>query len=155
MTSNGDDELPVNPDELYDQFPRGADHGFGPEQGHNIYRRLNDPDLFTDKAKRDDPVVRAFLEAPFVFSFAVFKSSTRESEWALHKPNRTLAGEIEGIESQVDNFPGANAARIGTFVINHDRTLAAKKLFVMSVEDGNQCGQMIYKQPPDDDPPNA
>lgn len=148
------DELPVNEDELYDQFPRGDEHDFGPDQGYNVYRRLNDPDLFTEEA-RQDPVVRAFLEAPFSFSFGMFKSSTRESEWALHKPNRTLAGEIEGIDSQVDNFPGSDAARIGTFVINHDRTLAAKKLFVMTAEDGAQCGQMIYKQAPDDDAPSG
>lgn len=148
------DDLPVNEDELYDQFPRGDEHDFGPEQGYNVYRRLNDPDLFTEEA-RQDPVVQAFLDAPFSFSFGVFKSSTRESEWALHKPNRTLAGEIEGITSEVDNFPGSDAARIGTFVINHDRTLAVRKLFVMTAEDGDQCGQMIYKQAREDGAPSA
>ena len=29
-------------DDLYDQYPRGADHQYGPAQGYNIYRRLND-----------------------------------------------------------------------------------------------------------------
>lgn len=133
-------------DELYDQFPRGDEHEFGPSQGYNIYRKLNDESLFTDEA-REDPVVRAFLAAPFNFSFGVFKSSSREAEWAIHKPGRTMSPDgVKGIESQIDNFPGATAARIGTFVINHERTLAVRKLFIMTAEDGNQCGQMIYKE---------
>jgi hypothetical protein len=149
MATKGDDnpfDKPGWEDDVYDQFPRGDQHGFGPEQGYNIYRKLNDESLFTHQA-REDPVVRAFLDAPFNFSFGVFKSSSREAEWAIHKPGRTMTPDgVEGIESQIDNFPGATAARIGTFVINHERTLAVRKLFVMTAEDGNQCGQMIYKE---------
>lgn len=142
MVTNGDD---FNEEDQYDQFPRGDSQGFGHEQGYNIYRRLNDETLFTEEAL-EDPVVRAFVDAPFVFAFAQFKSSTRESEWAIHKPHMTLANEVDGIVSEVDNFPNGNAARIGTYVINHDRTLAIRKQFVMLAEDGAQCGQMIYKQ---------
>jgi hypothetical protein len=141
MVTNGDD---FNEEDQYDQFPRGDSQGYGPGQGYNVYRRLNDASLFTQEAL-EDPVVQAFVEAPFVFAFAQFKSSTRESEWAIHKPHMTLANEVEGIVSEVDNFP-RDAARIGTYVINHHRTLAIRKQYVMLAEDGAQCGQMIYKE---------
>jgi hypothetical protein len=56
-----------------------------------------------------------------------------------------MAGQVEGIDSGIDNFPAPEEARIGTFFINHDRTLAIRKLSVVAFEDGAQCGQMIYK----------
>ena len=147
----GDD---FDPDPIYDSFPSGESIGFGPEQGFNEFRKLNDPELFTEEA-REDPVIRAFLEAPFSVTYVQFKSSTREAEWAIHKPHRALAGELpdKGIVGQVDGFPGAENARIGTYVINHELTLAIRPIRVFIVEDGKQAGQMIYKgngskQPP-------
>ncbi|HEX5038852.1 MAG TPA: hypothetical protein VFW95_01795 [Candidatus Limnocylindria bacterium] len=130
----------------YDAFPAGADNGYGPDEGYNAFTRLNNPALFTDEA-REDPVIQAFLNAPFSFTFAVFKSSTRESEWMLHKPHKVFRGEVDGIEGGIDGFPDDDAhAQIGTFVINHDRTMARWKWFALVAEDGARAGMMIYKQ---------
>ncbi|MEO7296846.1 MAG: hypothetical protein ABIZ57_11980 [Candidatus Limnocylindria bacterium] len=137
-------ETPFDEEALYDAFPDGAAHGYGPAQGFNVQKRLNDESLFTEEA-RADPVIRAFLDAPFSVTFAQFKSSTRESEWALHKPHRSMAGEVEGIEGRVDGFP-ADHPHIGTYLINHDRTMARWKWSTIMIEDGAQAGQMIYKQ---------
>lgn len=138
------DDGGFDPDELYDQFPRGADAGFGPEQGYNRFVRLNDPDLFTDEARRN-PVIREFLDAPFSVSYVQFKSSYRESEYFIHKPHLVMAGAVEGIEGSVDGFPEV-APHIGTYVINHDRTLAFRVTRSLIIEDGAQAGQIIHKE---------
>lgn len=144
MTINGADDF--NPDELYDQFPDGASNGFGPDQGFNRFVRLNDESLFTDVA-REDPVIREFLDAPFSVTYAQFKSSTREAEYFVHKPGSAMAGEVSGIEGAVDLLPPqAHQRHIGTYVINHDRTLARLIIRAMIIEDGDQAGQIIHKQ---------
>jgi hypothetical protein len=141
INGNGFDE-----EALYDAFPAGAENGYGPDEGYNTFTRLNNPELFTDEAK-EDPVIQAFLDAPFSFTFAVFKSSTRESEWTLHKPHRVFRGEVPGIGGRVDGFPDDDAhAQIGTFVINHDRTMARWKWFALVAEDGARAGMMVYKE---------
>lgn len=142
MTINGGDEF--NPDQLYDQFPEGAPAGFGPAEGFNRFVRLNDPDLFTEAA-RQDPVIREFLDAPFSVTYVQFKSSHREAEYFVHKPHRAMGGDVSGIEGSVDGLP-LNEARIGTYVINHDRTLARAIMYALIVEDGAQAGQIIYKK---------
>jgi hypothetical protein len=139
-------------EELYEQFPSGADHGYGRDQGYNVYRKLNDAALFReDLLNPDHPEFDAVL-AEFVasgerfsVSFAQFKSSSRESEWTLHKPHRTMAGGIDGIDGPVDKFP-ADRPHIATFIINHDRTMARWKQSVIVMEDGAQAGQIIYKE---------
>jgi hypothetical protein len=141
------------PDDHYEEFPEYEDlpedqksEDDGPIEGFNTYVRLNDPNLFTEAA-RADPVIDAFLNAPFSVTFAKFKSSTRQSEWAVHKPHLAMAGQVDGIHGRVDGFPEDPAdARIGTFIVNHENTLAVRKLFTVVLEDGLQCGQMIYKQ---------
>jgi len=52
----------VDSDDPYVMFPPGAESGFGPTQGYNAIVRLNNPDLFTDAARKD-PVIDAFLIA--------------------------------------------------------------------------------------------
>jgi hypothetical protein len=136
----------INPNDIYDQFPAGAPNGFGPEQGFNRFVRLNDPELFTDAA-REDPVINEFLNAPFSVTYVQLKSSTRESEYFIHKPHLAMAGQVEGIEGSVDGFPSqSHKARLGTYVINHDRTLAFRITRAMIIEDGAQAGQIIYKE---------
>lgn len=138
---------PFNPDEMYEAYPHGADVGFGPEQGFNEFKLLNDPDLFTDDAKRN-PVIQAFLAAPISVTYAQFKSSTREAEWFIHKPHLAMAGELSkrGIVGQVDKFPSSDGhPHIGTYVINHEETLALRPVRALIVEDGRQAGVMIYK----------
>ena len=142
MAINGNGE--VDPDPIYDQFPDGASAGYGPEQGYNTIVRLNDPDLFTEEA-RTDPAIRAFLEAPFSVSYVQFKSSHREAEYFVHKPDRVFAGAVEGIDGSVDGFPEAEP-RISTLILNHDRTLARSIMRAMIVEDGAQAGQIIHKE---------
>jgi hypothetical protein len=147
-----------DPDPIYESFPSGESRGFGTDQGFNEFKKLNDPELFTDDARRD-PVIRAFLEAPFSVTYVQFKSSTRESEWAIHKPHLILdrdaaleRPEAVGldqtvIEGKVDRYPGPDAAHISTFVVNHDVTLARLKQSVIVMENGAQAGQMIWKHP--------
>ncbi len=139
-------ETPFNEDDLYDAFPDGASRGYGQADGFNAYATLNDASLFTAEAL-ENPVVQAFINAPFGVSFAQFKSSTRESEWALHKPHLAMAGKLadKGIGGRVDRFP-EDHADVGTYIINHDRTMARWKWFSLVIEDGAMAGQMIYKQ---------
>lgn len=150
-----------NPDDLYDQYPSGEELGYGRDQGYNGYFKLNDRALFREELLDPGspdyrPDLAAFVRLgeeptdddpfpPISVNVAQFKSSTREWEWALHKPHLAMAGEVPGIDSGIDNFPAPDEARIGTFFINHDRTLAIRKLSVVAIEDGAQCGQMIYK----------
>jgi hypothetical protein len=143
MVTYGDDGF--SPNDLYDQFPSGADNGYGPDEGYNTIVRLNDAALFTEEAQRD-PVIREFLDAPFSVSFVQLKSSFREAEWFIHKPHIAMAGEVEGIVGSVDGLPDGNR-HIGTFVINHDATLAKSIMRALIIEDGAQAGQMIHKEP--------
>lgn len=149
MDFNGD----PRPDEekLYDLFPSGESLGFGPDQGFNTIKRLNDPELFTDAA-RQDPAVQEFLNAPFSVSYVQFKSSTSEAEYFIHKPHRVMGGHVDGVVGSVDGFP-AEEPRIGTFVINHDATLAKSIMRALVMEDGAQAGAMIHKQPEPDEAP--
>lgn len=132
-------------DAIYNAFPRGARSGHGPSEGFNVYRRLNDRSLFTKEALAD-PVIRAFVDAPYSVSFAQFKSSTRESEWALHKPHLTMAGKVRGIGGPVERFPKDHPPHIATFFMNHHRTMARWKQSVLVVEDGADAGQLVYKE---------
>jgi hypothetical protein len=132
-----------DPDSMYDQFPSGETDGFGPDQGYNTITQLNDPNLFTEEA-RNDPVIREFLDAPFSVSYVQLKSSHREAEWYIHKPHLVLAGEVEGIQGKVAGF-GESDQRIGTYVMNHELTLAKSIMRALIIEDGAQAGQMIHK----------
>lgn len=143
MVTEGDE---FDPNGLYDQFPDGASQGYGPGQGFNAFVQLNDPDLFTDEARRN-PVIHEFLNAPFSVTYVQFKSSTREAEYFVHKPHLAMAGAVEGIAGRVARFP-AGSPRIGTFVINHDATLAKSIMRALVIEDGDQAGSMVHKEPP-------
>jgi hypothetical protein len=170
MVINGDDLEPEN--QIYDQFPQGrdlpGDDRAGSEEGYNTYVRINDASLFRPEALEADPALRAFVATgeEISISFAQFKSSTRESEWALHKPGRTLAADDQkgpgsggrlpadlDIHRSVERYPGPGLANIATFVINHDNTLARWKQSVVVMEDGARAGQMIYKHLHRDDDP--
>jgi hypothetical protein len=159
-----DEDHPFEND-IYAEFPEGrsltGDQRAGTDEGYNTYFQLNDASLFRPEALEKHHALRAFVETstgdrPISISFAQFKSSTRESEWALHKPHLTMhENRKEGPEGEwlrdidmaggVHGFPEPKAARIGTFVVNHDASLARWKLSVVVVEDGQQAGQMIYK----------
>jgi len=141
-------------DDLYDQFPKGAESPYdggpyGPDQGFNTWVRVNDESLFTDAAK-EHPAIRAFLgldrdDAPFFsVNFAQFKSSHRETEYFLHKPHKAMAGQVDGINGTVAGIP--ENPRIATLVINHEQTLAKHVTKALVIEDGRQAGQMIYKE---------
>ena len=141
-----DDSLEY-PIERYERFPSGESVGFGPEQGFNTIIQINDPSLFTDEA-RNDPAVQAFLNAPFSVSFVQLKSSVREAEYFIHTPHLAMSGIVDGIVGTVARFPETNP-RIGTFVINHEATLAKAIMRALIIEDGAQAGSMIHKQPED------
>ena len=142
MSANG-----FNPGDLYDQFPRDVDNDDDPPPPPSGWVWVNDPDIFKPQALADNPFLRAFVAAPFAVSMGLFKSSTRESEWMIHEPHRVMAGEIDGVVGRVERFPSDPAdVRISTVVVNHERTLAVRKLFAVVIEDGKQAGQLIYKQ---------
>jgi hypothetical protein len=143
MASNGSD---FDEDALYDQFPPGAADGFGPDQGFNSWMRINDPKLFTAEAL-EDPVIRAFVEAPISVTYAQFKSSHRETEYWIHKPHRAMTGGVYGIEKTVDGVSDDQQAPIGTYVINHNQTLAVHITRAIVIADGTQTGQIIHKEP--------
>jgi len=138
-------DFDFDPESVYDEFPRGDENGYGPDQGYNSIVLLNDPTLFTEAAQ-ENPVIREFLSAPFSVSYVQLKSSFREAEWYIHKPHLAFSGQVEGIEGKVESFPESDQ-HIGTFVINHDFTLARSIMRALIVEDGAQAGQMIHKKP--------
>jgi hypothetical protein len=132
-----------NEEDLYDQFPRGAEYGVGPDEGFNTWVRINDEGLFTEDALRN-PAIRAFVDAPFSVNYAQFKSSYRETEYFLHKPHKAMSGQVEGIEGSVAAFPPE--PRISTLVMNHERSLAWRITRSLTVEDGSAAGQLIHKE---------
>ncbi len=131
--------------ELYDQFPSGAAEGFGPEEGFNTWIRLNDEQLFTDEARKI-PAVRAFLDAPFAVTYAQFKSSHRESEWFIHKPNLAMSGRVEGIEGVVEGITEEPRTPITTLVLHHERTLALHMTRTLVVSGDTSAGQLLVKE---------
>ena len=130
-------------EQLYDQFPRGDENEFGPDQGFNTWVRVNDEGLFTEEALAN-PAVRAFVDAPFSVSYAQFKSSHREAEWFIHKPVKAMSGQVEGIQGSVADLP--DEPRISTLVLNHELSLAWWITRAMVVEDGRVAGQLIHKE---------
>ncbi len=147
------DEEPFE-NRLYDEFPSGASQGFGPPEGFNRWVRINDEALFTAEALRD-PVVQAFVKAPFKVTYARFKSSSRESEYFIHKPHLAMTGgvrplrDIGGIEGTVEDVSGTEPrTEIATLVLHHERTLAYHPCHSIVVSGGGPAGQMIIKQEP-------
>ena len=144
MDTNGNGMPPgFNEEDLYDEFPRGAENGFGPDEGFNTWVQINDEALFTEKAL-SNPAVRAFVDAPFSVNYAQFKSSYRETEYFIHKPHKAMSGQVEGIEGTVVDFP--SDPRISTLVMNHERGLAWRITRSLTVEDGSAAGQLIHKE---------
>lgn len=148
MVANGDDDF--DPDPIYDDaFLPGERSGYGPREGFNTFVRLNDERLFTPEAL-ENPVIREFVDAPITVTYVQAKSSTREAEWLIHKPGKVFAGEVEGFEfsgfgdaRSIDRFDPE--APLGTYVINHQRTLARFPIRSFIVTDDEQTGQMIHK----------
>ncbi len=141
-----DNLVDFNPDDLYDQFPRGDENGVGPAEGYNSWVQINDPELFTEDA-RNHPVVKEFLAAPFSVNYAQFKSSHRETEYFIHKPGKALGGGVEGIEGRVAGFPDSpEEQRLATLVVNHDIGLAWRITRSLVIEDGALAGQLIHKE---------
>ena len=78
------------------------------------------------------------------FSYLQLKSSTSESEWYIHKPHVALSkSRKSGIAGYAPGF--ARGQHIGSFVINHHRTLALRPVRAMVVSDGTEVGQIIHK----------
>jgi hypothetical protein len=138
------EEIPFE-NELYDQFPRGAEQGFGPDEGFNRWVRVNDRKLFTADALKD-PVVAAFVDAEISVSFAQFESSHRETEYFIHKPRLAMTGQVDGILEGVDRFP-TDDPRITTLVMNHERSLSFHPTHAIAVADGRSVAQVIHKEP--------
>jgi hypothetical protein len=136
-----------NPEKKYDEFPSGASIGFGRDGGYGKLVQVNDRRWFTAEAQRD-PVINAFLEAwekgRVAFSYLQVKSSSSESEWYIHKPHVALSrSRKSGVAGSPPGFKAGQ--RIGTYVMNHHRTLALRPVISMVVSDGNEVGQIVYK----------
>jgi len=133
-------------DRLYDEFPSGASEGFGPDEGFDTWVRVNDATLFTDEALKN-PTIQAFVRAPFSITYAQFKSSHRESEYFIHKPNRAMTGQVNGIEGVVDGIGGDDPRTpITTLILNHERTLAFRITRSIVVSGGGPAGQLVIKE---------
>lgn len=141
MATKGDGGFDEN--NAYDRFPAGAELGYGPDQGFNVKRRLNDARLFTEEALAD-PVIREFVDLPFDVSFLQTKSSSREAEWYLHKPHLVLSGEVDGFDVSDGRFP--TPGHIVSLFLNHERTMARWKQSVILTQDGNETASVSYKQ---------
>jgi hypothetical protein len=142
-------------DGLYDQFPTGEEQGIRPENGFNSWVHINDPKWFTDEAL-ENPVIKRFVKAPFAVSFALFKSSHRESEYFIHKPVRAMTGGVKKVKSDEDAIVGVVKdfpadARVPTLVINHERSLAKRITRSLVIADGSTAGQIIHKGPADEE----
>ena len=145
--SSGSGENGFDPEKKYNEFPSGASIGFGRDAGYGELVQINDRKWFTEEAQRD-PVINAFLEAfendRVAVSYLQLKSSTSESEWYIHKPHIALSkSRKSGIAGSAPGF--SRGQHIGTFIINHHRTLALRPVRAMVVSDGNDVGQIVYK----------
>ncbi len=141
-----DDKSDFNEEDLYDRFPRGADDGFGPDEGFNTWVQINDESLFTEKALAI-PAIRAFVDAPVAVTYAQFKSSHRETEYFIHKPHKAMSGLVDGIEGAVYGISGDEPRTgITTLVINHERTLAWLITRTIVISGDGTAGQIIHKQ---------
>ena len=145
-SSSGSDDS-FDPEKQYDEFPTGESIGYGRDAGYGELVQINDRKWFTEDAQRD-PVINAFLEAfeneQVAFSYLQLKSSTSESEWYIHKPHVALSkSRKSGIAGTAPGF--VRGQHIGTFVINHHRTLALRPVRAMVVSDGTQVGQIVHK----------
>lgn len=140
----GDD---FNPDKKYDEFPSGESLGYGRDNGYGELVQINQRRWFTEEAQAN-PVINAFLEAfeneAVAFSYLQVKSSTSESEWFIHKPHVALSkSRKSGIAGAAPGFESGQ--HIGTFVINHHRTLAFRIVRAMAVSDGSEVGTIVHK----------
>ncbi|MGZ6267908.1 MAG: hypothetical protein ACXWNR_05025 [Candidatus Limnocylindrales bacterium] len=134
-------------DRLYDQFPSGASEGFGPDEGFDTWVRVNDPSLFTEEALKH-PAIQAFVGAPFNVTYAQFKSSHRESEYFIHKPNLAMTGQVSEILGVVDGISADDPRTpIATLVLNHEQTLALRITRSIVVSGSGQAGQLVIKEP--------
>ncbi|MCA1568789.1 MAG: hypothetical protein LC798_00395 [Chloroflexi bacterium] len=164
-------DRPFNEEDLYEQFPEGREGGHGTEAGFNTIFRLNDASLFRPELLDESndayiPVLSEFVKSgeEISISFVEVKSSSRESEWFLHKPHLTFDAENQkqsgglpkdlDIAGSVDRYPGPEHAHITTLIINHEMTMARWKQSIIVMEDGKAAGQMIYKHPPPDEAKN-
>ena len=144
----GGDWDEFDPEDEYDHFPPGSELDSGQDAGFGEIIQLNRRDWFTDEAQAN-PVIDAFLRAfeddGVSFSYLQLKSSSRESEWLIHKPHLILGGghDRSGIVGSVQGY--RDGTPIGTFVVNHQRTLAWRPTHTMMVADGETTGMMIHK----------
>ncbi len=144
-SSGGEDGF--DPEKKYNEFPSGESIGYGRDAGYGELVQINDRKWFTEEAQRD-PVINAFLEAfeneNVAFSYLQLKSSTSESEWFIHKPHIALSKSRKtGIAGVAPGFEAGQ--HIGSFVINHHRTLALRPVRAMVVSDTPEVGQIIHK----------
>jgi hypothetical protein len=82
-------------------------------------------------------------------TYALFKSSQRETEYLIHKPHLAMTGNVEGIANAV---PGVSLddlrTPIATLVLHHERTLAYHPTHTMVVSNDGPAGMLIVKQQP-------
>lgn len=145
--SSSGGENGFDPEKKYNEFPSGESIGYGRDAGYGELVQINDRKWFTEEAQRD-PVINAFIEAfeneQVAFSYLQLKSSTSESEWFIHKPHIALSkSRKSGIVGTAPGF--ARGQHIGSFVINHHRTLALRPVRAMVVSDGTEVGQIVHK----------
>jgi hypothetical protein len=137
-----------DPENEYDHFPPGEALDAGGDAGFGEIVQLNLRSWFTADAQANsviDAFLRAFEEEGVTFSYLQLKSSSRESEWLIHKPHLILPGghDRSGIRGKVEGY--REGTPISSFVVNHQRTLAFRPTRTLMVTDGEATGMMIHK----------
>ena len=141
MVTYGDDGF--SPDDLYDHSP-AAHNGYGPDEGYNTIVRLNDPRCSRrPRSGPGDPRIpgRAVQRLVRPAQEQLPRGGVVHPQ-AAHRDG----GRGGGHHGQRRRLPDSNR-HIGTFVINHDATLAKSIMRALIIEDGAQAGQMIHKEP--------
>ena len=118
---------PYNPPSVFKPYPDEPG-------GFNQWRPVES--LFPEGDDESPPRVYA----------AKFKSSSRQAEIFIHDPISALVGDDESITG----IPGIGRddlpARVTTFVINHDATLAKKIIRVAATVGPDSVGITVHKE---------
>jgi hypothetical protein len=80
---------------------------------------------------------------------AKFESSSRQAEIFIHDPVNALLAIDDSIVTNASLDPEfLRTARISTFVVNHERTLAKKVIRAVVLVDETSVGVTVHKQEP-------
>jgi hypothetical protein len=130
-----------------DQGGEGTYDGGRPYNPPSVFKPFpNDPGGFNTWMLVESLFPEGEDESPPTVYAAKFKSSSRQAEIFIHDPISALVGDDESITG----IPGMGRddlpARVTTFVINHDATLAKKIIRVVATVNSDSVGITVHKE---------